>query len=363
MARPQPRVFNPEELKRFQEAAQKQTEKMRNPLTTDEEAYPMFEIPNNGKKLIYVPNLTHLEYDETIDAEVPVLNWDKGAYHTTRQRGSFVTYRCTSGIDGIEGFDGTCPFCETNSENWDLYNILYAEAARKKGIDIDSPDAVEGLKNERSELVKAMAVGGKFISLTFPIVVVDCKEGTLNPLTDGNGDIIGTINWYSIRESTYNEKWKTVLDTFPEGEQCAAGHWFVLDYTFEDKSGKNTKMRSAAKLKVISKTMTGKDTEKNNWYAQQEARFDEYASGWTPELAMATIYNNQVYDVPTLQPIVDEIMRPTREKLLIYNSGASAQNAIPENTGANTSGDANSPENIAASFGGTQQSQGVQEEQ
>lgn len=364
MARPQPRVFSPEEQAKYQEASAKQTEKTRTPLTVDEEKYPMFEIPINDKKLIYVPNLYHMEYDDELEMDVPVLNWDRAAYHTIRQRGAFVTYRCPGTIDGIEGFDGTCPFCDTSSENWELYNILYEDAGRKKGIDINSAEAKEGLKDERSDLLKSMAVSTKFISLTFPVFEFEiANEKTFEPATDENGNLKGTLKWYTIKESTYIDKWKKVLDaTFEAGERCAAGRYFLLDYTYQVKNGKPTKMQSALALQVVYKSMVfSKDADKTAFYQSQAEYIDGLAQEWTPALAMSTIYNNMVYEPAQLAPIADEVMVPVRDKLAMLQT-AKSQNSLPDNTSG--SGDANSPENIAKNFGGTAMNgnQGVEEE-
>lgn len=354
MARPQPRVFNQDELKKFKEQSESQTSKTRNPLTTDENAYPMFDIPVNGKKVVYVPNFTEVSIDDETGDEYSHVRWDKGAYHNIRHRGSYARYRCTSGISGIEGFDGSCPFCDTSAENWDLYNLEYADACKAAGQDPDTDEGKEAMKDTRKNLISNMAVGGKIIYVTFPVVEIECKEGTVTPELDADGKFKGKLVWYTIAEDTYNQKWDSVFKVFPEGKQNPAGRWLVLDYTYDAKNGKPTKMQSAGKLKVIVLPIIqeGQD-EYNALVKEMEKKFDEMATDWTPQLAQTVIYNNQVYDVTQLAPIADEVMQSTRDKLQVYQSKSAG---LGIGTSVNSD---NSPESLAASFGGVPEGAGV----
>ena len=233
MKRPEPKKFSNEEVQKFEEAASKQSQANRTPLTVDEKKYPMFEIPVCEKRLIYVPNLTHTELDEETGEEVTVLNWDKGAFHTVRSRGSFMKFRCNSGITGIEGFDGTCPLCETMSDNWDLYSHNNQELGKMKGVDINTEEGKEATKEDRRKLLQEMAVSGKQIELTFPIWNIELEKGKLTPAKDADGSIKATLEWYTIKQDTWNGKWVPTFQTLPEGEQHAAGKFWLLDYTYD----------------------------------------------------------------------------------------------------------------------------------
>lgn len=341
--RPTPVKLSQEDRARFNEASRRQTSSTKTPLTIDTEKYPMFDIPVNDKRLIYVPNLTYSYTDEEGN-EVTDMCMDKGAYHGVRYRGSFVRYRCTGEISGIEGFDGTCPFDSAVAECWELYNLMYADAAAKKGIDPNSEEAKDALEDDRKKLLKEFAVGGKEIFYTFPIFVVECQQGTLNPMTNPDGSIKGRLEWYAIREKTFIDKWETIFQGFPDNATHPAGKWFILDYTYQSTSGKHTKMKSASNLSVVYKAF-GED-----WKPIQQY-IDQLAASWTPELAQDTIYYNMIYTPDALKPIVDEVMKPTRSKLQAY---AAADNGNTEVVGAIGQ---DSPEAIMQNFGAVQAEQ------
>lgn len=349
MARPQPRRLNDEEMKKFAEAAAKQTSKARTPLTVDESKYPLFDIPVNEKRVIYVPNFNDFVYDESLEMDVPRLKMDRGAFHTIRHRGSYTKYRCIGEITEIEGFDGTCPICEAGSDVWDLYNIEYLDIATKKGLDPNKEEDKEALAEDRKKLLKEMVTNGKNVEYTFPIVVIEVANGTLNPVIDPATKMPkGRVEWYTIKEDTYITSWKKALDAFPAEDQSPGGKWFILDYTYQPKNGKATKMQSANNLAVVHKVMGEKFKVVAEYY-------DELAKDWTPELARETIFANMIYDKDGLTPIVDEAMSLTRDKLAIRNQaklnsalgiGTATQGAIAQNN--------NSPENIVAGFQATQ---------
>lgn len=338
--RPKPRKFSEEDMARFGEQSTKQTRENITPKTVDPEKFQMFEVPVQGKKLVYVPNFFDEIEDEEDGGVKKVLRTDRGAYHATRYRSSFPKYRCTSGISGIEGFDGSCPLCNTSPDNWDLYNLLYKDVADSKGLDLDSKEAVEALAEDRKKLLSEMAVKGKNIELTFPVIDIELEPGTLNPVVDPKTNSLkGQVMWYHIAESTFEDKWMSAVQVFDASEQTPAGKWFILDFTYDAKNNKPTKMQSARALKVIHKPMGDK-------IAPFEEYFNQLAKEWTPSKARETIFANMPYDVESLQVLADEIMTSTRDKILIYKQ-AQGVSDVPSITTSNTS----SPESIAASFG------------
>lgn len=344
MARPQPRVFKEEELQKFDEAAAKQSSKTRVPLTVDEERFPMFDIPVNGKKLVYVPNFTKTDIIDGV--EVKDIICDRGAYHGVRFRGSFQDYRCNSEITGIEGFDGTCPMCEAMAENWDWYNIQYADVARTKGLDINKDEDKDKLADDRKDLLKNMAISNKVIKLTFPLVVIESTETmvgnkpVLKPVLDENNQLKLRVEWYRISEDTYNDKWSAAVQALPTGEQHPGGKFFILDYTYTPKNGKPTKMQSASNLKVIYKDMGAN-------YEPLKPELDKLAADFTPTQAKKTIYSNMIYDNAGLGEVTAEVMARTREMLALHSVAKSG------NVGIGVSESATSPEGIAQSFSAT----------
>lgn len=346
--RPQPRVLTDEDIKKYEEASAKQTGKTKTPATVDADKYPVFDIPVCDKRLVYIPDLFNLEFDEELGMEVKELKVDRGAFHTVRHRGSFSKYRCSGDIAEIEGFDGSCPLCETQSEVWDLYNVQYKDIASKKGIDIDSEAAKDGLKEDRRKLVSEMAVSRKQIFLTFPLYNCELQPGTINPVLDTATHMFkGRLEWYTISEDTYNDKWKATLQAMPVGEQTPCGNWFILDYTYKAENGKPTKMQSASNLKVINRSMLTKNDEQNKKVHEIEKAIDALAEDWTPALARRVIYANMPYDVQALGMIAEEAMASTRDKLMLYDSAKSK----PVGAISTTAG---SPEDIAKNFGATE---------
>lgn len=347
MIRPKPKKFSEEEMKKFGEQSAKQSSENKTPQTTDPEKYPMFDLPVNGKKVVYVPNyFEEVEDEENDGVKRKVLRMDRGAFHSAKYRNMYTKYRCSSGITGLEGFDGTCPMCDSMPENWQLYNFLYEDAATAKGIELDSKEAFEGLKEERRKFSGDMTIKNKNVELTFCIIDIELQPGTLNPVVDQKTGLIkGTPVWYHIAESTFDDKWMSPMQIFDIYEQTPAGKWFILDYTYDVKGGKATKMKSASSLKVIHKPMGAN-------FEAIEKYFDEMTESWTPALAREVIYANMPYDVASLQSLTDDIMVSTREKLMIYSQARSGNTAAIGTA-------AGSPEAIAASFGAVPQSEEV----
>lgn len=354
MARPIPRKFNSEQMKIFKEQSAKQTEKTRTPLTVDESLYPMFEIPVNDKRLIYVPDFYEMVTDDETGIKKRELTVDRGAFHSTRHRGSYQEYRCIAQISGLEGFDGTCPFCDSQKEVWDLYNLQYADIASKKNIDPASEEAKEGLKEDRKKLISEMAVSRKVMKVTFPVVVFECKPNTLTMEVDENGVPKARVEWMRCSEKQYTDTWIKAVGGLDEEDQYLGGKFFILDYTYDTKGKEANKMFSAQNLKVVHKPTTEKNREQFNELARY---WDEEAKEWTPELSVNTIYNNMVYDTVSLIPVVDEVMTPTRDKLATYElakGGVANKNLLADN----------SPEALAANFQATamESDYGVEEE-
>lgn len=341
LKRPKPKTLSPESMATLNQASAAQTGAM-NKLRSYDPDYPVFEIPINQRVLVYVPNHTEIDPDGAVS-----LRMDKFAAHAVIDGRNFDDIRCTSGIVLPElGLDGTCPLCNAMSEVWDLYGKEYSSIAKSKGIDPQSPEAQEGLKEERKNLVRNMVLKNADVWYTFPIVVIDCleKDGklTITPKKDATGRISGKPMWYSIRERTYIDKWIPAFDALSDGEgiesvevpTTPAGMWAVLNFTYTPKSGKHDRMGSAKNLSVTFKTnMTG--------YDEWAEYFDKLTEGWNAEKAMNTLVLDALRDMEEMNQVCDHLMKPVRDKLALYNiTGSLAEVSAPA-------------ENTLAEFGGT----------
>lgn len=342
LKRPAPKNLSAEERQQISAASAAQTG-VPSRIRSYDADFPVFEVPVNQKILAYVPNHTVIGPDGSV-----LLRMDQFAAHPIIDGRSYGDVRCSLDVrlDSL-GLDGSCPLCDSlRDEMWALYNKEYQDIARTKGIDPKSPEAQEALKEDRKNLVNAMAIKSPAIWYTFPIVVIDCveKDGqlTLTPKKDAQGRITGRPMWYQIRKSTYDEKWGAAFDGLSDTDQgenggiptTPAGMWVILNFTYTPKSGKHDKMGSARSLKVSFKPMQG--------YEQWATYFDQLTEEWTPEKAQDTLVMNAVRSMDEMRQVADEIAGPTRRKLAMYELGETTKPAVQ--------GDAN---NALASFGGT----------
>ena len=326
LKRPKPKQLSAEAVKNIMTASAEQTGSTKAPKTYDPN-FPVFSIPVDKKVLVYIPNYTQKMPDGS-----ETLRMDKFAAHQCRGRNTFATVRCTSGlVDESLGLDGSCPFCDSMSEVWELYNKQYSEIARAKGYaDTSDPAAVEALKDVRRDLRDKMAIQSGAVFYTFPIVVIDCEEkdgeATTTPKKDAEGRISGKVYWYSIRESTYEDKWAKALETVTLDDDSTptnpAGLWAVLNYKVAKNQEANA-MNSAKALNVGFKTMPA---SYNDWATY----FDNLAEEWTPAKAMETVVANVLRDGEEQAEACDEIMKGTRDKLAMYALGTRGVGAAPQ---------------------------------
>jgi hypothetical protein len=283
--------------------------------------YPVFDIPINQKLLVYIPNHTVMNADGTVG-----LRMDKFAAHPILDGRSYGDIRCSQGIVVDElGLDGTCPLCDGISENWELYNKEYADIAKTKGIDPQSPEAQDLLKQDRIDLVHKMTIKQADVWYTFPIVVIECEEKdgvlTTTPKRNADGQITGKAMWYSIRERTFTDKWVAGYDSIATEDGSTptspAGQWAILNFTYTPKSGNCDKMGSARALKVTFKTM---GDAYNSW----ATHFDQMTQDWTPEKAQEVVVLDAIRDMAEMREVADTLLKPVREKLAMYSLGAVA---------------------------------------
>ncbi|MBR4313499.1 MAG: hypothetical protein IKP66_01160 [Lachnospiraceae bacterium] len=329
LKRPAPKQISAEVAEQLTQASATQTTGQRAVKTYDPQ-FPVFDIPVNQKILVYIPNHVVTNPDGTTG-----LRMDSFLAHPVIDGRSYGNVRCINGIQNDDpqlNWDGTCPLCTGISDVWDLYRHEIADIARSKGIDPELASSDETLKADRMELARNRVIREAERWYTFPIVVIECeeKDGVLStqPKVE-NGSLVGHPMFYSIRESTFIEKWVAGYDSIDGPTPTSpAGLWAVLNFTYTPKSGKPDKMGSAKNLKVIYKTMEG--------YDQWATYFDQITADWTPAKAQEVVVLDTIRSMQETQEVADSILKPVREKLALYNIGGNVNNAnaIPQNTNA-----------------------------
>jgi hypothetical protein len=183
-----------------------------------------------------------------------------------------------------------------------------------------------------------MVVKAAEVWYTFPIVVIECEEGTTNPKLDAEGKISGKPMWYSIRETTYNDKWVKAFETMADSPTHPAGNWFVLNFTYTPKSGKHDKMGSARALQVGCKQM-------NDSYNQWAEYYNQLTEGWDEMKAAETVIANHYLELSDVQSVADTAMEPVRDKLQMFSL---------QEQGVGIAKSATSAESALAGFGATE---------
>lgn len=335
LKKPKAKVLSAEEVATINNASAQQTGKSQTQKTFNPD-FPVFDIPINQKLLCYIPNHTVMSPDGSVG-----LRQDKFAAHPIIDGRSFGNVRCTQGIvvDSLH-LDGSCPLCNASSEIWDLYHKEYESIAKAKGIATDAPEAKDGLKEDRRNLAQAMSIKQAEVWQTFPIVVIECEEKdgqlTTTPKKTAEGQIVGKPYFYSIREKTYIDKWVPAFDTVESDEGVVThpgGRWVILNFTYTPQSGQHTKMGSANALKVAFKNMSEDYTKWGEY-------FDNLTAEWTPEKAQEVVVLDAIRDMDETQEIADQLLKPVRDKLAIYDlrggDSASTQPAIGATADANS---------------------------
>lgn len=344
LKRPAPKQLPKEEVDQILKTGQELTAQTGIVKTYDDK-FPVFDIPSGNKVLVYIPNHTVVTGEG-----VTALRSDRFLAHSCKDGKSFATVRCSSGtVVPSLGLDGSCPLCNSVDRCWELYNHQYSDMCRAKGIDPSTDDGYKAAQPIRDELRNKFAVGKAEMWLTFPIVVIECEErdgvGTGVPKKDAEGRITGKPYFYSIRESTYLDKWVKSLDSLSVDTIVThpAGTWATLNYQVIEngKVVSNPKARDAAKALAVSyKQMP---PEYNQWAEY----FDGLTAEWTPEKAMEVLVANQLRSMEEMNEANDSLMRKTNDTLALIEVGATARL-----TGGATPADAGvSAESALANFG------------
>lgn len=346
LVRPKKKELSAEERQSITQASAKQTGSMSSPKTYDPN-YPLFDIPVNKKVLVYIPNHTVVDADG-----ISSIRADIFTAHQCKLGKAYVDVRCCGEvINESLGFDGSCPVCDAVQDCWTLFNHKWKELCKSRGYDPTSPEADEALKADKKELLDDRSIKKAEQYITFPIVVIDCEEGKTIPKKDAQGKITGTPMFYTIRTSTYDDKWMTAFDALEDDSEDGvdhnpAGRWAILNYTYTPKSGNHTKMDSARNLKVSFKTMG------DAVYREWEKYFDEQTKDWTPEVAQDVLVRNSLRDMDEMKEVAEELLKPVREALQMYLLFEKKENGAVVATNANA-------EEALAGFGATAVGTGV----
>lgn len=340
----EPIALNEEQFSQLVEASQQQSVGRQS--KSNDPNFPVFDIPVNEKVMIYVPNFT----TQTKDGGVDIVK-DRFVAHTVRDGKNFKTVRCTNGLNMPDvGLDGSCPLCAGAGTCWDLFNFEFPAQAALKHIDTTDTDS-DDVKTLRQQLKSKFAIRGGEVWYTFPIVVIDT-------VTQQNGQIVpnvqdqkinGTTYWYSIRETTYNKRWKKVLGSMMPAKDHPAGMWFTLDYTYDSKDGQHDKMGSANALVVTNFQPAGDFA----YLTEYEAYFDDISKEFTPVKAMQTVYANMISSVESLQKMADTVLQQTNDQLKLYQS-TSYSSPMIGGTAPAPAQIGNSADALLQNFGATQ---------
>lgn len=288
------------------------------PKSLDPKNFPVHEIPLGIKELIYVPNHTFLD-----DEGKEHLRMDTPLIHSVKDGRRFLYYRCIQGIvDEEAGYDGNCPLCDATNDAWDLANYQIKEKCESMGLNSEDKDNKQ-VKDIRSSCYGDMALKNATRYYTFPIVVIKTeKDQGKFPVTDENGNLVYTIQWYSISEAQYNKKWVPTLEAMEDDPSHPGGHFFVLDYSFVPKNGEANKRDAAQNVSVHARNVFKGDAAD-----KIKAALDKATEAWTPEKAMETVINNLPYSVDDLDEVQSVVLAETRNLLELFRAKKEAKEA------------------------------------
>lgn len=314
-----PKVFTPEQLEAVKKESVSQTTETVIQKSTDPDKFPVFEIPVNAKRLIYVPNHTVMDEDG-----IESLRMDKPLIHTVIDGKRFKKIRCVRGLSSDAGYSGECPLCEGTSEPWELANEMIKEQCAQRGLDVNDSEN-ESVKAIKRENYSKRVIKAPDQYYTFPIVVIETDPDDIKKIiNDENGVPKHKAFWYTISKGAYEKKWLKTLEGMEDEPNHPGGYFFILNYTYESKSGDYNKRDSAREMAVIPKNF------KNS--ADLASALDKETEEWDIAKAITTIYDNMYFEESDIQTETDKVLAPTRDKLAIYAAAASGA-ALPAGGG------------------------------
>lgn len=324
LAKLKPRTFSETQKEALKKEIASQVPESTIQRSTDPENYPVFDIPVNSKVLIYVPNHEVID-PETGEAD---LRMDKPWIHTVLDGRRYAKIRCIKGLGEDLGYSGSCPLCDGTAEPWTLANFQIKEQCKLRGLDVTDSEN-ESVKSVKREYFSKRVIKAPEQVYTFPIIVIETNPTNIKEiLYDEEGFPKHKAMWYSISKSAYEKKWKKTLEGIDDEPNHPGGHFFVLNYTYDSKSGEYNKRDSARELQVIHKNL-------KNGQALADV-FNKETEGWDIAKSIETVIDNQLFEEEDIQIEADRLLSPTREKIAIYEDANSGTGAI-ESAGFNVS--------------------------
>lgn len=306
------------------------------PKSTDPVNFPVFEVPVNQKLLVYVPKHTVTGPDG-----VERLRMDAPLIHSITDGKRFYSYRCINGLeDEANGLNGVCPLCEGCAEPWEYANLIIEGKCKDRGLDPEDTDNTE-VKNIRSQAFSDRVIKDAVRYFTFPMVVFQTVNNECKQIEkDENGALKFQIYWYTVSESQYEDKWKKALEAMEDEPLHPGGHFFLLNYTYTPKHGEPNKRDSARALVVSARNI--KNSDKIREY------LDNATEQWTPEKAIETVINNQIYNAAQLEEVADTVLENTRSMITLMKAPSNVgggfeleeKPAVPSGEGSAESGGA-----------------------
>lgn len=282
------------------------------PKSLDPKRFPVFEIPVNGKELVYVPN--HVYKDEK---GVEHLCMDMPLVHNVLDGRRFLYYRCINGIEmESQGLTGECPLCIGSADAWDYANLRIKAKCKVEGLDPEDKEN-ESVKRIRSSMYDERVVKDANRQFTFPIVVISTQNHDGKTIMkDEEGNYLLVPQWYQISETQYNNTWAKALEVLEDEPTHPGGHFFLLNYTYKPNNGEHNKRDSAKNLSVNYKNLKGSD--------EIAKKLDELTKDWTPAKARETVVNSVLYSTEQIEYVADSALEHTREMIALMTASGAA---------------------------------------
>lgn len=327
MKKLKPIEFSPEERQAVVSQTKGQERMQGTPKSSDPANFPVWSVPVGKKVLIYVPN--HVEVNSSGEEE---MRMDVLLSHSLTLPGKrYRNFRCTYGIvNERAGLDGSCPFCEAVPEPWDLANTLIKNKCIAQGLD------PEDTENETVKALRSAIYGDRVLKdadkkFIFPIVVFETLNDDGKTLIKDGNSYKYKVYWYVISEKLYEEKWSKCFEGMEDEPSHPAGRFFLLNYIYKPKNGKQQNQRDAARNLVVS-ARNIQNSEKLRAYLDKETE------DWTPAKAQKTVYEAMWYPLEDLRDVADEVLAPTRTLIEFYENSESDSAGAIETSGANAGG-------------------------
>ena len=335
LKKPEKRTITPEMAQAFINAG-RQIATNKAPKTYDT-AFPVFEVPINEKKLVYIPNYTQLDPNGNIE-----LRADRYTAHTLKDGNMFLKARCIAGsVNSVYGHDGTCPLCNAIPVFYDYTRLKMDNLAEQRGLEKGTEATREALKEDYRKDKDTHAIRKQVPYITFPICIIDAEipeRGAVKPRINAEGKFDYQVMWYTVSVKSYEEKWIKNLESVQGDDEdevltCPAGLFAVLDYTYDTKGKDATRSESARSLNVIYKNLPKSCADIEDMMVDA---MDKAAEDWTPVQAQQTVVDSVVRDMADLQNIADTLANPVRDKLAMAQSMANATAQLPPTSADNT---------------------------